>query len=115
MTTELTIKLTTELHHLDFHTTYALLQGKQKAAACGTNKLYIGGKNLYDIAKQQHYINAVFSSSTLRSVLHCSHTISSALLNLYISLYISIGFHLNPFPDEQLILDGHRARTSLPF
>lgn len=23
--------------------------------------------------------------------------------------------YLNPFPDEQLILDGHRAKTSLPF
>ena len=23
--------------------------------------------------------------------------------------------YFNPFPDEQLILDGHRAKTSLPF
>jgi hypothetical protein len=29
------------------------------------------------------------------------------------SWYRCISF--NPFPDEQLILDGHRARTSLPF
>jgi len=27
----------------------------------------------------------------------------------------STAAYLNPFPDEQLILEGHRAKTSLPF